>query len=71
MLPCDGIRCLHDTCPMCDEAGQPVLPCRICRMIESPVVGTISSMLFSFNSRSQSYLENFPHFVGGASKPQS
>ena len=35
-------------------------------MIESPVVGTISSMLFSFNSRSQSYLENFPHFVGVA-----
>ena len=33
-------------------------------MIESPVVGTISSMLFSFNSRSQSYLEPFPQFIG-------
>ena len=38
-------------------------------MIESPVVGTISSMLFSFNSRSQSYLEPFPQFVGESPAP--
>ena len=38
--------------------------CRICRMVSSPVLGSISSMLFSFNSRSQSYLENFPQFIG-------
>lgn len=41
-----------------------LVACRICRMVSSPVLGSISSMLFSFNSRSQSYLENFPQFAG-------
>ena len=29
-------------------------------MVKQPVVGAISQMLWSFNSRSQGYLERFP-----------
>ena len=29
-------------------------------MVKQPVVGAISQMLWSFNSRSQGYLESFP-----------
>ncbi|KAK9803748.1 hypothetical protein WJX73_000566 [Symbiochloris irregularis] len=37
---------------------------RICRMVRSPVVGSVSSELFSFNSRSQAFLENCPQLAG-------
>ena len=33
-------------------------------MVRSPVVGSVSSELFSFNSRSQAFLENCPQLVG-------
>ncbi|KAK9801967.1 hypothetical protein WJX73_003033 [Symbiochloris irregularis] len=37
---------------------------RICRMVRSPVVGSISNMLFSFDSRAQAFLEECPHLAG-------
>lgn len=35
-------------------------------MIRSPIVGSISTMLFSFNSKSQAFIESFPHLAGMA-----
>ncbi|KAK9810370.1 hypothetical protein WJX72_009592 [[Myrmecia] bisecta] len=37
---------------------------RIARMVVHPVVGSISMMLWSFNSKSQAYLESAPGLVG-------
>lgn len=37
---------------------------RMARIIKSPVVGMVSSFMWSFNSQSQVYLERFPQFVG-------
>eukprot|EP00891_Asterochloris_glomerata_P004631 jgi/Astpho2/4631/Aster-x0209 len=37
---------------------------RMARMVKQPVVGAISQMLWSFNSRSQGYLEYFPMLEG-------
>lgn len=34
------------------------------RIIKSPVVGLLSSFMWSFNSQSQCYLESMPEFVG-------
>lgn len=33
---------------------------RIVRMVTHPVIGSISNMLFNFNSSSQGYIESFP-----------